>query len=116
MTKMEEPGDSNTFGWDETNSLMPGSFLSTTNFEDNRGDSSDSESFLLDDSLVQLDHQHDPFLNGAALNQKSCFGLCDTKESNTRYLPVSRLILRGPSSSYVDTLQHQHCQIAALYH
>lgn len=92
MNRMEEPGDSNTSDWNETNSLQPGSFLSTTVFGDKREDNIDSESFLLDDSLVQLDHQHVSSSNGAAIDQKSHLGLYDTKESNLRYIPLSRAI------------------------
>ena len=89
---MEEPGDYNNSDWNETNSLLPGSFLSTTIFEGKREDISDSESYLLDDSLQQNDHQHDPISKSTAVNQKSCSGFNDTKENNTRYMPLSRVI------------------------
>jgi hypothetical protein len=95
VNQMEEPEDSNNSDWNETNSLLPGSFLSTTVFEDKREEHSDSESYLLDDSLLQNDHQHDPISKSTAVNKKSCLGLNDTKENNTRYMPLSRAIRKN---------------------
>jgi hypothetical protein len=106
---MEEPEDSNNSDWNETNSLLPGSFLSTTIFEGKREDRSGSESHLLDDSILQNDHQHDPISNSTAVNQKSRSGLNDTKENNTRYMPLSSAYARTKSYFHIDTLQHHHC-------
>jgi hypothetical protein len=77
VNQMEEPEDSNNSDWNETNSLLPGSFLSTTVFEGKREEHSD------------------PISKSTAVNKKSCLGLNDTKENNTRYMPLSRAIRKN---------------------
>lgn len=116
MNQMEEPEDSSNSDWNETNSLLPGSFLSTTIFEGKREDNSDSEAYLLDDSLLLSDHQHDPISNSTAINQMSRSGLNDAKENNTRYMPLSREDARTISYfPYFVTSSLHYCHKAALY-
>lgn len=105
---MEEPEDSNNSDWNETYSLLPGSFLSTTIFGGKREDNSNSEAHLLDDSLLLSDHQHDPISNSTAINQKSRSGLKDTKENDTRYIPLSSADARTISYFHIHKLQHHH--------
>ena len=88
---MEAPEDFNIDLF-ETNSLLTGSFLSTTLFQEKRENSGenrpDALSYSLNSSLLQLVNQPDPSTEREAFNEKSQSGFYDTKESNLRYMPL----------------------------